>query len=50
MKTIEEIITYLEYEVKAAHEAHDETKDPKERLMHLIRIATIEELIAEIKR
>lgn len=50
MKTIEEIIEYLEMELAEAWEMVDECTDKQERLLHLARAATITELLEEIKR
>ena len=49
MKTVEEIIEYLQAELADAHELHDQSQDKQERLMHIIRVATIEQLLNEIK-
>ena len=49
MKTAEEIIAFLEIEMKEAHEAHDQAQDRQERLFHLIKASTIEYLLEEIK-
>ena len=49
MKTAEEIIEYLEMELAAAHEDHDQAQDKQERLFHLIKASTIEMLLEEIK-
>ena len=50
MKTFEEVIAYLETELAAAHEAHDQAEDKMERLLHLIKASTIERILEEIKR
>ena len=50
MKTIEEIIAYLETELAAAHEKHDQAQDKQERLFHLIKANTITRILEEIKR
>ena len=50
MKTSQEIIAYLEMELAAAHEAHDQAQDKQERVFHLIKAATIESILDEIKR
>lgn len=50
MKTVEEIIAYMEMELAEAHEAHDQSQDKQERLFNLIKVATIEMLLEEIKR
>jgi hypothetical protein len=49
MKTVEEIIAYMETELAEAHEAHDLAQDKQERLFHLIKASTIEMLLEEIK-
>lgn len=49
MKTVEEIISYLETELAEAHEAHDQAQDKQERLFHLIKASTIVYLLEEIK-
>lgn len=49
MKTVEEIIAYLQMELEEAHEAHDQAQDKQERLFHLIKASTIEYLLEEIK-
>lgn len=49
MKTAEEIISYLEFELADAHEAHDQAEDRQERVFHLIKASTIEMLLEEIK-
>lgn len=48
MKTVEEIIAYLQIELAEAHEAHDTAQDKQERLLHLIKAATITEILEEI--
>ena len=50
MKTAEEILLYLEMELAEAHEAHDQAQDKQERLFHLIKVATIESILEEIKK
>lgn len=50
MKTIEEIIAYLETELAAAYELHDQAQDRQERMLHLIKASTIERILEEIKR
>ena len=50
METVQEIIAYLEAELAAAHEALDEAQDKQERLLHLIKAATITQILEEIKR
>ena len=49
MKTVEEIISYLESELAEAHEAHDLAQDKQERLFHLVKASTIVYLLEEIK-
>lgn len=51
MKTVEEIIVYLENEVAYCLEMHESYrgKDPANALQYIIRAATIEGLLAEIK-
>ena len=50
MKTVEEIIVYLESELADAHEMHDQAQDKQERIFNLIKAATIESILEEIKR
>ena len=50
MKTVEEIIAYLQTELAIAWEMVDECTDKQERLLHLARAATITEILEEIKR
>ena len=50
MKTIEEIIAYLEAELAAALEDHDQAQDRNERLFQLATAATITRILDEIKR
>ena len=49
-ETVKEIIAYLETELAAAHEAHDQAQDKQERLYHLIKASTIAQVLEEIKR
>lgn len=51
MKTVEEIIAYLETELKEAYEMHEKArgKDSREALFHIIRTLTIETVLEEIK-
>lgn len=49
MKTVEEIISYLESEMNEAIELHDESKDPAQRLALMLKAYTISELLEEIK-
>ena len=50
MQTKADVITFLETELAAAHEAHDQARDKRERLYHLIAVQTIARLLEEIKR
>ncbi len=52
MKTVEEVIAYLEMELAEAQTIHDllKTEDKQRALFHLIKVATITELLEEIKR
>ncbi len=51
MKTVEEIITYMEAELAEAYELHDQAKgkDAQEAFIHLIRATTIQNLLDGIK-
>ena len=49
MKTVTEIIEYLQAELAEAYEMHDQSRDKQERLLHLVRAHTIEQLLEEIK-
>lgn len=49
MKTVEEIIAYMESELAQAHEDHDQAQDKQERTFHLIKASTIVYLLEEIK-
>lgn len=49
MKTIEEIIAYLEAELNEAIEMHDETQDKTQRYAMMLKAYTISELLDEIK-
>lgn len=49
MKTVEEVIAYLEMELAEANEMHDHARDKQERLFHLIKASTIVYLLEEIK-
>ena len=49
MKTVEEIIAYLQTELAETYELHDLAQDKQERLFHLIKASTIEMLLEEIK-
>ena len=52
MKTAEEIIVYLEQELADAHTIYDllKTEDKQRAMYHIIKVATITELLEEIKR
>ena len=50
METVKEVIAYLEAELAESHEMHDQAQDKHERLLHLIKAATIESILEEIKR
>jgi hypothetical protein len=49
MKTAEEIIAYLEAELKEAIEMHDESQDKAQRYAMMLKAYTISELLDEIK-
>ena len=49
MKTVEEIIAYLEAEMNEAIEMHDNSKDPAQRLSFMLKAYTISEILDEIK-
>lgn len=49
LKTVEEIIAYMEAELAQAHEDHDQAQDKQERMFHLIKASTIIYLLEEIK-
>lgn len=51
MKTVEEIIAYMEAELAEAFELHDQAKgkDAQEALLQIIRATTITHLLEEIK-
>lgn len=49
MKTVEEVIEYLELELAEAHESHDLAEDKQERLFHIVKASTIVYLLEEIK-
>jgi hypothetical protein len=50
MKTVGQVITYLEMELTEAWEMHDETKgDKQQALFYLIKATTIPELLENIK-
>ena len=52
MKTVEEIVSYLEMELEEAQVVHDLLKkeDKQRALFHLIKMAAITEILEEIKR
>ena len=52
MKTAEEIIAYLEMELEEAQTIYDllKVEDKQRAMFHLIKMATITELLEEIKR
>ena len=51
MKTAEEIVTYLEMELEEAQTIYDllKAEDKQRAMFHLIKMATITELLEEIK-
>lgn len=51
MKTVEEIVEYLEMELAEAQTIYDllKTEDKQRSMFHLIKMATITELLEEIK-
>lgn len=51
MKTAEEIVEYLEMELAEAQITYDllKTEDKQRAMFHLIKMATITELLEEIK-
>ncbi len=49
MKTAEQIVAYLEAELNAAIEMHDEATDKAQRLSLMLKAYTISELLEEIK-
>lgn len=51
MKTVGQIITYLEMELTDAYEMYDDAKgvDPREATIHLIRATTILNILEAIK-
>lgn len=49
MKTVEEIIAFLEMELADAYVEYDTAQDKQERLFHLVKASTIEYLLAEIR-
>ena len=49
MKTVEEIIEYLQIELAEAHELHDMAEDRQERFFYLLKINFVTQLLNEIK-
>ena len=52
MKTMEDILLYLEAELAEAHELHEEAvrdMDKQQAILHLVRAATIKGILEEIK-
>lgn len=49
MKTVEEIIAYMEAELNEAIELHDAATDKAQRLSLMLKAYTISELLDEIK-
>ena len=51
MKTVEEIIAFLEIELAEAYELHDITKgkDAAQSFAYILKATTIEQLLDEIK-
>lgn len=51
MKTVGQIITYLEMELTDAYEMHEEARlhDKQQALLHLIRATTILEILEAIR-
>ena len=52
MKTVEEVIEYLQGELAEAYELHEQArgKDAAQALAYLVKAATIEQLLDEIKQ
>lgn len=50
MKTTADIIAYLETEKENAYAMHEQAQGSQDRLLHLVRAHTIEQLLEEIKR
>ena len=52
LKTVEEITSYLEIELAEAEITYDllKTEDKQRALFHLVKMATITEILEEIKR
>ena len=49
MKTVEEIVAYLQMELADAHDMIGQAQDRQERLFHVIKASTIEMLLEEIE-
>ena len=49
MKTVEEIIAYLEMELAEAYELHDQVTDKNARLFYLQKATFITHILEEIK-
>lgn len=51
LKTVEEIISYMEAELAEAYELHDQAKgkDVQEAFFYLLKATTIEHLLDEIR-
>ena len=51
MKTVGQVITYLEMELTDAYEMHEEMRgrDPQQALIHLVRATTILNILEAIK-
>ena len=51
MKTVDEVITYLEAELAEAYEMHDQAKgkDAAQALAFMLKASTIAQLLDEIK-
>lgn len=50
MKTTSEITEFIKNELDEAKEKHGQTEDRQEMLYHVIRIATLEQILHEIAR
>ena len=52
LKTVEEIIAYMEAELAEAYELHDQAKgkDAQEALFYILKATTITHLLEEIKQ
>lgn len=51
MKTVQEVISYLEKEIEEAHELHDEAKgkDAQQALFYILKATILLHVIEEIK-